>query len=218
MNDNGVSFFVFARPSHSSKLEKHSPLSRSPKPFNGRLPRHPPRQRGHAVQPGGAQSAARRAGECGRRERAAVLIASRALALPPRPLTPLLPPHTPHQIQNVVNDVATLAASDGGAVSVKLDVSRGFALDAPVAEFEAVVRGPAEVEETGRAMFSQDFGERREGGRVSEALARARFARSALFQPPDRPTHPPSPLPPADMDAYNELVTKAATTYKGIFV
>lgn len=122
--------------------------------------------------------------------RAAVLIASRALALPPHPLSPVPPPHTLQQIQNVVNDVATLAASDGGAVSVKLDAARGFALDAPVAEFEAVVRGPAEVEETGRAMFSQNFGEREEG-RGEGRRVRGSLSRAICTLCP-QPTHTPS--------------------------
>jgi hypothetical protein len=74
------------------------------------------------------------------------------------------PPPSLSQVTNVVNDAATLATSDGGVVTVKMDAGRGFALDSPVVEFEGVVRGADAVEETGRAMFSQNFGEKRKGG------------------------------------------------------
>lgn len=110
----------------------------------------------------------------------------------------------------MVNDVATVTAADGGSVAVKLDAARGYALDAPVAEFEAIVRGPAEVEEAGgRAMFSQNFGTR---GREEGGCAICTLPLKNANQPPTRHLQPFS-----DMDAYNQLVTKANTTYKPIF-
>lgn len=88
----------------------------------------------------------------------------------------------------MVNDVATVTAADGGSVAVKLDASRGYALDAPVAEFEAIVRGPAEVEEAGgRAMFSQNFGTRGREERGARDLHAASIKNDA-----NQTSHPPT--------------------------
>lgn len=62
------------------------------------------------------------------------------------------------QVQDVSGDVATVLASDGATVKVKLSPELGSALDAPVVEFVAVVRGADNVEEVARAPFSGTFG------------------------------------------------------------
>jgi len=66
-------------------------------------------------------------------------------------------------------------ASDGASVKVKLSPELGSALDAPVVEFVAVVRGASDVEEVARAPFGGTFGkgvwfESREEDRVSRVV------------------------------------------------
>ena len=63
------------------------------------------------------------------------------------------------QVKEVSGNVATVTASDGAEVRVTLSPELGSALDAPVVEFVAVVRGAGEVEEVARAPLAGTFGE-----------------------------------------------------------
>ena len=62
------------------------------------------------------------------------------------------------QVKEVSGNVATVTASDGAEVRVTLSPELGSALDAPVIEFVAVVRGAGEVEEVARAPLAGAFG------------------------------------------------------------
>ena len=98
-----------------------------------------------------------------------VLISNALPPPPPRSLSlfsthlPTIPPFPPpnllHQVKEVSGNVATVTASDGAEVRVTLSPELGSALDAPVVEFVAVVRGAAEVEEVARAPLAGAFGE-----------------------------------------------------------
>lgn len=82
-----------------------------------------------------------------------VLTSSFSLSLiPPLSSPPKL------QVKEVVGNVATVTASDGAEVRVTLSPQLGSALDAPVVEFVAIVRGADAVEEVARAPLAGAFG------------------------------------------------------------
>jgi hypothetical protein len=143
------------------------------------------------------------------------------------------------QIENVAGNVATVTACDGAPVAVTLAAAQGAAVDAPVVEFDCVVTAPGAVEEVGlRSPLSANFGELcvrcgrvwvvsacADGStenRKKKSKNKTRCARCARPRPTRRAlslTLFLSPhLPPTDMATYHELVKKASSTYRDIFV